>query len=104
MLVNIFLWKIYKFICRQKNAKPLFHSDRGFQYTSKQFKFKVNQAGMIQSMSRVGRCIDKGLMEGFFGTLKSEMFYGLRWDEKSLREAIIKYINFFTIMIGYKQI
>jgi len=55
-------------------------------------------------MSRVGRCIDKGLMEGFFGTLKSEMFYGLRWDEKSLREAIIKYINFFTIMIGYKQI
>ena len=78
-------------------AKPLFHSDRGFQYTSKQFKFKLDQAGMIQSMSRVGRCIDNGPMEGFWGTLKSEMFYGLRWDdESSLREAIIKYINFYN--------
>lgn len=78
-------------------AKPIFHSDRGFQYTSKQFKFKLDQAGMIQSMSRVGRCIDNGPMEGFWGTLKSEMFYGLRWDdETSLREAIIKYINFYN--------
>ncbi|MCR4898631.1 MAG: helix-turn-helix domain-containing protein [Acholeplasmatales bacterium] len=57
-------------------AKPLFHSDRGFQYTSKQFKIKLDQAGTIQSMSRVGRCIDNGPMEGFWGTLKSEMFYG----------------------------
>ncbi len=39
-------------------AKPLFHSDRGFQYTSNQFKFKLDQARMIQSMSRVGKCID----------------------------------------------
>lgn len=36
-------------------AKPLFHSDRGFQYTSKQFKLKLDEAGMVQSMSRVGR-------------------------------------------------
>ena len=79
------------------NVKPIFHSDRGFQYTSKQFKIKLDQAGMIQSMSRIGRCIDNGPMEGFWGTLKSEMFYGLRWDdETSLREAIIKYINFYN--------
>lgn len=39
------------------NAKPIFHSDRGFQYTSKQFKMKLDEVGMIQSMSRVGRCI-----------------------------------------------
>lgn len=49
------------------NAKPIFHSDRGFQYTSKQFKFKLDEAGMIQSMSRVGKCIDNGPMEGFWG-------------------------------------
>ncbi len=29
---------------------------------------------MIQSMSRVGKCIDNGLMEGFWKTLKSESF------------------------------
>ena len=44
-------------------AKPIFHSDRGFQYTSKQFKFKLDEAGMIQSMSRVGKCIDNRPME-----------------------------------------
>lgn len=78
-------------------AKPIFHSDRGFQYTSKQFKFKLDQAGMIQSMSRVGKCIDNGPMEGFWGTLKSEMFYGVRYDdESSLREAITKYIDFYN--------
>ncbi len=78
-------------------AKPIFHSDRGFQYTSKQFKFKLDKAGMIQSMSRVGKCIDNGPMEGFWGTLKSEMFYGIKWDnENELRKAIIKYINFYN--------
>lgn len=74
-------------------AKPIFHSDRGFQYTSKTFKFKLDKAGMIQSMSRVGKCIDNGPMEGFWGTLKSESFYGLKFrDEKELRYKIEEYI------------
>lgn len=57
------------------NAKPIFHSDRGFQYTSKTFKTMLNKAGMTQSMSRVARCIDNGPMEAFWGMLKSEMYY-----------------------------
>lgn len=78
-------------------AKPIFHSDRGFQYTSKQFKFKLDQAGMIQSMSRVGKCIDNGPMEGFWGTLKAESFYGLRLDdEQALRRKIEEYIFFYN--------
>ena len=47
------------------DAKPIFHSDRGFQYTSKIFKLKLDEAGMVQSMSRVGKCIDNGPMEAF---------------------------------------
>lgn len=78
-------------------AKPIFHSDRGFQYTSKQFKFKLDETGMIQSMSRVGKCIDNGPMEGFWGTLKSESFYGLKFDdEQSLRNKIEEYIFFYN--------
>lgn len=74
-------------------AKPIFHSDRGFQYTSKMFKFLLDQNGLIQSMSRVGKCIDNGPMEGFWGTLKSEMFYGIHFkDESALREKIQNYI------------
>ncbi|MDG4944077.1 IS3 family transposase [Staphylococcus agnetis] len=48
----------------------LFHSDRGFQYTSRKFQKRLNETGMIQSMSRVSRCIDNGPMECFWGLLK----------------------------------
>ncbi|NCE77387.1 IS3 family transposase, partial [Anaerotruncus sp. X29] len=54
----------------------IFHSDRGSQYTTKNFKRKIIEAKMIQSMSRVGKCIDNGPMESFWGLLKSEMFKG----------------------------
>ena len=84
-------------LANNPGAKPTFHSDRGFQYTSKQFKFKLDKAGMIQSMSRVGKCIDNGPMEGFWGTLKSEMFYGIKYDnEELLRNKIIEYIEFYN--------
>ena len=52
-------------IQKYPDAHPLFHSDRGFQYTSKQFKAMLEKQGMQQSMSRIGRCIDNGPMEGF---------------------------------------
>ena len=79
------------------NAKPLFHSDRGFQYTSKVFKAKLDKQGMTQSMSRVGRCIDNGPMEGFWGTLKAEMYYLQRFsDYGSLKTAIDDYVAFYN--------
>jgi len=78
------------------NAKPIFHSDRGFQYTTKTFKKKLYDAGMIQSMSRVSRCIDNGPMEAFWGMMKSEMYYlkGYSYDE--LEAAIIDYIDYYN--------
>lgn len=79
------------------DVKLIFHSDRGFQYTSKQFKFKLAEAGMIQSMSRVSKCIDNGPIEGFWGTLKSKSFYGLKFnDEQALRNKIEEYIFFYN--------
>lgn len=79
------------------NAKPMFHSDRGYQYTSKIFKNKLEQQGMTQSMSRVGRCIDNGPMEGFWGTLKAEMYYLHQFhDINELKSSIIKYITFYN--------
>lgn len=79
------------------NAKPIFHSDRGFQYTSKVFKKKLDQAGMFQSMSRVGRCIDNGPMEGFWGTLKSEMYHLKKFaDYESIKCAIEEYIDYYN--------
>jgi transposase InsO family protein len=83
----------------QKNprAKPIFHSDRGFQYTNRIFKARIDAAGMIQSMSRAGKCIDNGPMEAFFGTLKTEMFYGKRFkDMRELIARIESYIKFYN--------
>lgn len=86
-----------KAIKQHPNATPIFHSDRGFQYTGKAFKKKLNEAGMTQSMSRVGKCIDNGPMEGFFGTLKTELFYGKKFQTlEELKEKIVKYIKFYN--------
>ena len=78
----------------------MFHSDRGFQYTSKTFKYMLDQCGMIQSMSRVSKCIDNGPMEGLWGTIKSEIFKGDKLGgfnsvEEAIRE-IKDYIHFFN--------
>lgn len=78
-------------------AHPIFHSDRGFQYTNRQFHAKLEEAGMPQSMSRVGRCIDNGPMEGFWGILKRERYYGKRFtDRESLVNMIMEYITYYN--------
>lgn len=63
-----------KAIAANPDVKPLFHSDRGFQYTSKVFQKKLKEHDMVQSMSRIGHCIDNGPTEGFWGIIKSEMY------------------------------
>lgn len=84
-------------IKKYPDATPLFHSDRGFQYTSRAFRAKLDVQGMTQSMSRVGRCIDNGPMEAFWGTLKVEMYYLHKFpDYESLRQAIEDYISFYN--------
>ena len=78
-------------------AKPIFHSDRGFQYTNKVFYQKLVNAGMTQSMSRVGRCLDNAPMEGWWGILKSEMYYLKKFTSREmLVEAIENYIHFYN--------
>jgi putative transposase len=77
--------------------QPLIHSDRGFQYTSKGFKRKIDKAKMKQSMSRVGRCIDNGPMESFWGTLKCEKYYLHKYKTfEDLSIAIDEYIHFYN--------
>ena len=79
------------------NAKPIFHSDRGFQYTNKVFHQKLMDAGMSQSMSRVGKCIDNGPMEGFWGILKRERYYGKRFSSREELVAMIEnYIYYYN--------
>ena len=86
-----------KALLADPGAKPVFHSDRGYQYTSKTFQRKIADAGMTQGMSRVGRCIDNGPMEGFWGIMKREMYYGRKYKTKeALIKAIEDYIDYYT--------
>lgn len=95
---NALVFETFDFaVAAHPNAKPIFHSDRGFQYTNKVFKSKLDKTGMIQSMSRVSRCIDNGPMEGFWGILKSEMYYLHKFsDYESLKKAIEEYIEYYN--------
>ena len=86
-----------KAIRANPDAKPIFHSDRGFQYTSKVFQRKLTDQEMQQSMSRVGHCIDNGPTEGFWGIVKSEMYAMYKiTDEDTLRFAIKDYLRFYS--------
>lgn len=95
---NLLVFETFdKAIDANPSASPLFHSDRGFQYTSRSFKNKLDDIGAIQSMSRVSRCIDNGPMEGFWGIIKSEMYYLTKFhDFDELQQSIDKYIDFYN--------
>lgn len=70
---NLLVMNIFdEAVCMEPDAHPLFHSDRDFQYTSKQFCYRLKKHHMKQSMSRVAHCIDSGPTEGFWGILKRE--------------------------------
>ena len=88
-------------IAANPNAHPLFHSDRGFQYTNRVFYNKLKAAKMKQSMSRVAKCIDNGPMEGFWGILKRERYYGRRF---TCREELVSMIENYIIYYNNRRV
>ena len=56
------------------DERPLVHSDQGFQYRHPHWQDTIRDAGLTQSMSRKGTCLDTASMEGFFSHLKEEWF------------------------------
>ncbi|WP_180991478.1 IS3 family transposase, partial [Mammaliicoccus sciuri] len=92
-----------KAIIKRNTEGIIFHSDRGFQYTSVLFREMIKNASMKQSMSRVGRCIDNGPMEGFWGLLKSEVFKDKPQSFNDIKHAI-KQINEYIKFYNSKRI
>ena len=84
-------------LLREDIYKMLIHSDRGFQYTNRAFHHMLTKVGMTQSMSRIAKCIDNGPMEGFWGILKRERYYGQRsTDRGALVKMIEDYIEYYN--------
>lgn len=84
-------------IAGSPGARPLLHSDRGFQYTSHAFRYMTREAGITQSMSRVGKCIDNGPIESFWSALKCERYYLHKYETfDELLHSIEHYIQFYN--------
>lgn len=72
------------------------HSDRGSQYTSDEYRQRVNEKGFIMSMSAKGNCYDNAAMETFFHTLKTEhVFFCNYKTRKDAITSIFEYIEVF---------
>lgn len=81
-----------------EDARPVFHSDQGWQYQHAEYQRLLAEHHITQSVSRKGNCMDNGAMENFFGRLKVEMFYGEQFESvdvfiKALHEYIFYYNN-----------
>jgi transposase InsO family protein len=74
----------------------IFHSDRGVQYASSDFRDVLNRHGFIQSMSRKGNCYDNAVAESFFHTLKTEHVYDYRYETRAeATQSVFEYIEMF---------
>jgi putative transposase len=81
---------------RQPPANLLFHSDRGVQYASGDYRSALAQAGLIASMSRKGNCYDNAAMESFWSTLKLELVYRRDFQTRAQAQSeIFDYIEAF---------
>lgn len=93
--VTAMLEKAFKKI--PDNTNLTLHSDQGWQYQMKQYQYLLKQKGIKQSMSRKRNCLDNAIIENFFGTLKSELFYLKKYTSiNQLKQDIIDYINYYN--------
>ncbi len=72
----------------------IFHSDRGAQYTSTEFRDFCRDNGVRPSVGRTGICYDNAVAESFFATLKKELIHTRPWPTiDKLQTAVFEYIE-----------
>ncbi|SUU44251.1 transposase [Actinobacillus ureae] len=80
-----------------KDAKPILHSDQGWQYQMADYQDMLRKHHIRQSMSRKGNGLDNGAMESFFGRLKTECYFGQRFETfEQLEKVIHEYIHYYN--------
>jgi transposase InsO family protein/transposase-like protein len=68
--------------------RPVVHSDRGAHYRWPGWLSRMHEAKLIRSMSRKGFSPDNAACEGFFGRLKTELFYPRNWQDSTIEQFI----------------
>lgn len=96
------LWQIREMLDKlfdklPADARPILHSDQGWQYQHSEYQRLLSEHNIIQSMSRKGNCMDNGAMENFFGRLKVEMFYGEKFESvNAFIDELKRYIDYYN--------
>ena len=81
---------------RQPQHDLLFHSDRGVQYASAEYRRALARAGLVASMSRKGNCYDNASIESFWSTLKLELVYRRTFRTRAQAQSeIFDYVETF---------
>jgi putative transposase len=94
--------QVYRMLNKAFNKLPsqtdlVLHSDQGWQYQMAQYQKILEKKNIKQSMSRRGNCLDNAVVENFFGTLKSELYYLKKYKSvKELRKDIEGYIQYYN--------
>ena len=79
---------------RRPEEGLMFHSDRGVQYASHEFRRLLKANEILESMSRKGDCWDNSVVESFFGKLKSERVHWRNYQTRSeARADVVEYIT-----------
>lgn len=86
-LVNTMLDAAIETVAESK-SRPVVHSDRGAHYRWPGWLSRIDNANLIRSMSRKGCSPDNAACEGFFGRLKTELFYPRDWKTTTVEEFI----------------
>jgi len=73
----------------------IFHSDRGSQYASYDFRNLLTNYGCLSSMSGKGNCYDNAVSESFFHTFKTELVYGRTYETR--REAVSSVFEYIEV-------
>ena len=78
-------------------AHPVMQSDMGWQYQHAGYCNRLKEAGIVQSMSRKGNCIDNGATEQLFGHIKDEFYRGREFpDFETFRRELEEYIVYWN--------
>jgi putative transposase len=80
---------------RNPPAGLIHHSDRGAQYTALSFGKKLEEAGIVPSMSRVGSALDNAISESFVSTLKSEIGVRRYPTRQAARASVFEFVELF---------
>jgi len=80
---------------RDIKAGLIFHSDRGVQYASGNFRALLKEHRIVQSMSRKANCLDNACAESVFATIKTELIANIFWTRREARTEIFDYIETF---------